>query len=364
MKKIVTYVEVSCFVLAFMSPLCTISAAQTNYRAPIAISKVKLDAKSFNPSKGEIVALSYEINNDADVLVAIYDRLGDEVRRIKMSNVTAGKQTISWDGRDASGHIAPGSVFLYIIEATDQNGRKTVHNPAKNTGGLVVKPHDYTFNRKTGKIEYVLPKACMVRLRAGMKEGMFIGTILDWEPQKAGRHIEHWDGKDKSGMMNLLKHPDLQLNLTCHTLPANTIVRTGAIVPWKVPTKVTKHSEGKGKDLWSSRNKHFHYQHDPRNCREPEFKMLFPVSDHAKNGTVPIRIEVDQKDIQHLINKRFEIMLFVDGTFLFEMEEGSSPFTFYWDTKGLAKGPHIITANLISYDDHIGVESQKVIIGE
>jgi hypothetical protein len=54
----------------------------------------------------------------------------------------------------------------------------------------------------------------------------------------------------------------------------------------------------------------------------------------------------------------------VDGVFLFEMEEGSSPFTFNWDTKGLTKGSHILTVNLASYDDHIGVVSREVIIGE
>jgi hypothetical protein len=77
----------------------------------------------------------------------------------------------------------------------------------------------------------------------------------------------------------------------------------------------------------------------------------------------PIRIELDNRDIRNLVNRRFEIMLYIDGVFLFEMEEGTSPFTFNWDTKPFAKGSHILTVNIMSYDDHIGVVSQKVIIG-
>jgi hypothetical protein len=57
-------------------------------------------------------------------------------------------------------------------------------------------------------------------------------------------------------------------------------------------------------------------------------------------------------------------MVFIDSVYIFEVEEGSSPFTYNWDTAGFVKGPHVITVNIVGYDDHIGIVSRKVIIGD
>lgn len=335
-------------------------------RLRLTISKVALNRKTFNPSNKQSVKVSFEISKKADVNVTIYDLRGRIVRRFKLPNIEAGKNSIEWDGRESKGRLAGGNVFLYVIDAAS-DGQKTVYNPAAKTGGQLIKPHDYTFDKKSGKIEYVLPKTCMVRIRAGLKDGMLAKTIFDWKPQKAGRHIEMWDGKDVSGLMNLLKHPDLELKLTCYTLPANTIIVTGQAVPL-IQLKTEKNSNTKS-DPWAKKGKYVHYTHDKGICHEPEFTVSFPAAKEIDgvpviSGSTTIRIVLDKRDAQDLINKRFEIMFFVDSTFFFEMEEGTSPFTFYWNTSGLRKGPHIITVNIMSYDDHIGVISRKVIIGD
>jgi hypothetical protein len=331
------------------------------------ITKVKLDSKTLNLAGDEKIRLSFEITKDADVLVLIYNELGQEVKQFKVPAAKSGLHSIVWDGRNAQGKPAWGRVFLYIIEATDAGEKKVVYNPAKQTGGLVVKSEDYRFDKETGKIEYVLPKTCMVRIRAGLRDSVFVRTILDWEPQTAGRHTLIWDGKDVAGLFDIRKHPDLDLNLTCYTLPANTIIVSGQ--------NTTLQSSGKGskfdKSLWAREGKYLHYYHDPRNCHEPNFTVSFPQ--HKKTneeglavlfGKVPIRVDIDPDDARNMINQRFEIVFYVDGVFLFEVEEGTSPFTCHWDTRGFSKGPHIMTVNLISYNDHIGVASEKIIIGD
>jgi hypothetical protein len=171
--------------------------------------------------------------------------------------------------------------------------------------------------------------------------------------------------------MNLAKHADLNINLTCYTLPDNTIIAKGQLLAFEPEEKrVEKTGKETRTDLWGTNNKYIHYTHDPQACHEPRFAVFFPKGKETdeKNvykisGMTPIRIELDNRDIRNLVNRRFEIMLYIDGVFLFEMEEGTSPFTFNWDTKPFAKGSHILTVNIMSYDDHIGVVSQKVIIG-
>lgn len=333
---------------------------------PLRISKIKLDRKKFAPSKKEVVNISFETNQSAQIQVIIYDRLGQEIKTITVPSTKAGQHRVQWDGYIKKDKRPFGNLFLYVIKSKSENGKEVVYNPATKTGGNLIKVHNYTYDKKTGKIKYVLPKACMVRFRAGLKESMLAKTIMDWRPQKAGRHTFQWDGKDSTGLLDLSRHPELELKLTCYTLPDNTIIVTNP------PVDMNNSYPSESADVWniSDKKKYIHHRHDPRICHEPKFTVSFPKSQankdgvHVLSGNTPVRVEIDKRDKMDLINKRFEIMLYIDGTFLFEMEEGTSPFTFNWNTKGFIKGPHILTVNIMSYDDHIGVKSQKILIGE
>lgn len=334
------------------------------------VMKIALDRPTFDPSKGETVTLSFEINRQANVQVIIYDRLGREVRRFDMPTLEAGGHSVKWDGRRTDNERAQGNVFLYTIEASDNRGRRFVYNPAKKSGGQLTKPLEFSCDRKTGKMEYVLPKNCMLRLRAGLKNGMLARTIFDWQPFTAGRHKYEWDGKDETGTMSLLNHPELDLNLTPYALPANIVIVTDP-VPFESTEKSGELQAGAKFDPWAKKGKYFHYGHDPRKCHEPRFAVSFPgpkkmneESVPIVSGVTPLRVKLDPRDEQHLIRTRFEVMVYVDGIFLFEMEEGTSPFTFNWKTKGLKKGPHVVTVNVMGYDGHIGVVSRKVIVEE
>lgn len=339
-------------------------------KTPLKIHRVKLDKKVFNPSKEETVTLSYEVTKKADVSVILYDRIGNEIKRFASKALEPGRHDVKWNGMQSDGKPATGELFLYVIEAK-AGKEKFVYNPALKAGGKLVKSPEFTFDHISGEIEYVLPSTCMVRMRAGLKEGMFVRTFYDWQPQKAGRHAFKWDGKDEAGLMNLLNHPDIDLNLACYTLPANTIIVTGKIRPLAPSAKDIKSLIKSSSDPWARMHKYMHHKHDPSICHEPRFSISFPnaVNKDKKDapevtGKTPMRITLDPRDARHLINKRFEIMIYIDGTYFFEMEEGSSPFTFDLETKGLRPGPHVVTVNLLSYDGHLGAVSKKVIIGD
>ena len=365
--------RITCFGLLsiFLLLVNVTTCAGTTKNGSLEITRVGLNKKSFNPSEGEKVVLSFETTKQADVQVYIYDCLGYEVRKFDMPEIETGRHSVTWDGRKEDGKLAAGNVFLYVIKAKTRDDRRATYNPSRRTGGFNVKTLEYTLDRDTGNIEYVLPKACMIRLRAGLEDGMLATTVFDWEPQVAGRHSYNWNGSDESGLMNILKHPELDLKLTCYTLPANTIIVTEEILPLVSGGKSIREISKKRARLWATDEKCRHYKHNPLICHEPKFEVLFPDKDKLSEKGVPIvsgvtkiRIELNPRDAQYLINKRFEIMVYVNGVFIFEVEEGSSPFTFRWDATGFKKGPNIITINVISYDDHIGVISKKVIIGE
>jgi hypothetical protein len=77
---------------------------------------------------------------------------------------------------------------------------------------------------------------------------------------------------------------------------------------------------------------------------------------------VPVRVTLEARDASSLVNERFEMALYEDLQFLFEEEESLNPFTFLWDTTHLTPGAHLLTVNVLGYEDHYGVATQPVII--
>lgn len=357
-----------CMITLFFTAVYSVFAAGTQSR--FEITKVRLNSKTFAPANGEKTTLSFEITKAADIKIGIYDRLNRLVKELDIPKADAGEHSIEWDGRNCKNEIAEGKVFLYVIEAVDSDGKKIIYNPADRTGGNVVAAADYTYDKKNKTIEYVLPKTGMVRLRAGLKDGIFIRNILDWEPQTAGRHSLSWDGKDENGLFDIGSNGDLRLNLVCYTLPANTIIISGQSKP--LSGAGSKELSTTSEDIWAKKDKCPHYSHNPLNCHEQRFSISFPESNERTNeegvpvlsGRVPIRIKIDPRDAEYMVNNKYEIMIYVDGIFLFETEDGTDPFTFHWDTQGFNKGVHIFTVNLINYDDHLGTLSKKIFLGE
>lgn len=335
------------------------------------INRVSLSSKSFDVSKNESVSVSFEITAVGDVNVCIYDVLAREIRCYAMPKLKSGRHSIAWDGKNSSGDLAAGDIFLYIIKATWQNGQTSVYNPADKTGGFEIKAAKFSLDREKQIIEYVLPKAAMVRIRAGLNSGFFAGAVVDWTPQTAGRHQYKWDGKDASGLLNLIKNPGLDLRLSCYSLPDNCIVVSGNPKEIETNETLTESQNLFRNKIWATEGKYLHYCHDRRFCHSPGFKVSFINGRKTDDETsvviskvAPVRIEIDKRDKKHLTDTKFEVMFYVDGVFLYEMEEGSSPFTYDWDVRNFNRGVHILTVNILAYDDHIGSQSYKVIIGD
>ena len=67
----------------------------------------------FNPS----TTIEYTIPKADNVLVRIYDGLGQELRTILNEYQPAGVHTVQWDGKDANGNIVSSGLYIYRIDA-------------------------------------------------------------------------------------------------------------------------------------------------------------------------------------------------------------------------------------------------------
>lgn len=305
--------------------------------------------------QGDGLTLTYRLTAPADVSVAILDDWDREVRRMTLGRQSTGIASAAWDGRDAVGQPVTDGVYRYVITASSLGGEVT-HAPLSD--GEEVLARRFTYDQATGRMNFIMPRLARARVRVGLKGFPHLRTLLDWEPLEGGEHALEWDGMDASGLIRLREHPKLDINLSAFALPDNAVIVRGSSRQPEPPA-----GPPQSRALSTA---YLHARHDRRVCHEPRFTVELPQAAPDPNGRpvvfgkTPIRVTIDPRDKAHVVNQRFEVMFYVDTVFVFEEEEGSSPFTFEWDTATLAPGPHLLTVNVLSYDDHVGVVTVPV----
>jgi hypothetical protein len=71
-----------------------------------------------NPFNSSTV-ISYNLPEDAQVILKIYDILGREIKTLVNSYQNAGRQLIAWDGTDNTGQSVSSGVYFYRVQADD-----------------------------------------------------------------------------------------------------------------------------------------------------------------------------------------------------------------------------------------------------
>ena len=72
-----------------------------------------------NPSK-EGTSFRFGIPRSARVDFSVFDTRGRGVRVLSSGIMSAGDHSVSWDGRDRSGRLAPSGVYYYRLKVEDQ----------------------------------------------------------------------------------------------------------------------------------------------------------------------------------------------------------------------------------------------------
>jgi flagellar hook assembly protein FlgD len=167
--------------------------------APFKISKVAINRKSFNPSKGEEVTISWHISRSSEALVQIFDPEKCFVKELMSADIgNPGIIHVTWDGRDLEGNIVPDEAYFFTIEANEYRGGLTHYDPMTFSGGENFDfPVEFDSNKEM--ITYNLPKDSRILIRAGITHGPLLKTMVNWAPRPAGVNQDPWDGKDSSG---------------------------------------------------------------------------------------------------------------------------------------------------------------------
>lgn len=330
------------------------------------ILDVSVDRKTFNPSLGERVAISFHLSNPGKAIVRIFDPDMGLIADLWPSETEDFKHRVVWDGKDFNGRVVPDEAYFFTINAIDYQNRTACYDAAAVSGGEIIIPEDLTFNIDRQLVTYRLAKTARVKMRAGIHNGPLLKNIVNCSPRLSGLNEEVWDGKDDSGVLNAGTESNLKLMAECLTLPDDSMIARGNseygyfeyITQMPNRAGIKNPLDGNAFALQSGI------------CTsgiEPSFRLELPDSDNSEGvpivkGKVPLRICLDDQVKKYAVEQRYEIVFFVDYRFVTEREEGYSPFTLIWNSKEVGNGEHILTINVAILNGKVWSASSKVFV--
>ncbi len=342
---------------------------ETIHQSGKIISGVKISTSSFNPQKGEELAIYCTLSKKAEIEVNLYDPDFVLIKTLTSRGfLDAGQQTFIWDGRDMDGKIVPDEAYFFTIEAQDEKGNKESYDTTVFSGGEAGDLTEADINPETKTITYNLPVMARVLIRLGIQDGPLLNTLVDWKPRVAGEITEHWNGKDKDNLIDLVEQPRFKIIITYFKLPENSIIAygNGALSYREYKNSLKTQRPVKARPERMDIKVSPHYLLSRTVDYSPELKLTFSDIKGYDNG-IPIlqgktlvKVEINEADPSFFVSQQYEICLFLNTEFYSEQEKGYAPFNWVWDLTDVKEGEYVFTVNMSGFKDQIGGLSKKI----
>ncbi len=352
---------------------------------PLAVTNVVGERVAFDPEANERISWRFHMSSAARVTVSIYDARNVLVRTLDDKRAfPEGDQRIEWDGRDDSGRLAPPGYYLLTIDA-ESGGVNVRYDPTDSTGGKPFPAATASFDPASHLVRYALARSGIVQIRLGLKDdGPLLRTLVDWVARAAGEHSEPWDGWDASHVVEFGGSPKLDVQVSAYELPVNAVVVKTAKAGGRLGSGNGRHAVTgparteyldypkdrpvRPREVAPLRHEMYnHWQHARDGCGDIQASIEVVSrsrSDASETALVvgPLRLRADLPPgrSRTVAEERFEIVTYLDGTFLAEEEQGYLPFT--WDLRPeiVAPGDHVVTVMIRGYEGHFGTASCKI----
>lgn len=337
----------------------------------LSVYGVALSASSFNPTRGDKLEVRYSFSRDASVTVRVYDPDRQLVQTLAdAAPRKAGQNKEVWDGKDMDGGIVPNEAYFFCVEADDGSGQKVVYDPVTFSGGESADIMQGEVNRETGTLTYKLSQPSRVLMRAGVPGSALLKTVVDWQPRVAGEITEYWNGKDEDNLVDVLSVPNYLLVLTYFTLPDTSVITVGNTKydyrAYKTALKSPRLSKEE-RPMTNGRKLSPHFLKPRATDRAFKIVLDFPELGTATAAAIPevknkllVRAAAAAEDRDVTLDQQFEIILFIDNVFYAEEERGHLPFNFPVELTSLPPGEHVVTVNVVTFGDQIGIGSRKI----
>ncbi|MCW8194182.1 hypothetical protein F6455_05240 [Proteobacteria bacterium 005FR1] len=310
-----------------------------------------------------------DIEKVADISLEIRTGDDDLIRRLSVP-INDDEAVVQWDGRDEENRIVPDEAYHPVLVVEDKSGKTQRIDARDYSGGEEV--YHFEKNVRQGEISYTLPVPARVLVRAGIKNGPMLATVVDWEPRTRGFHAERWSGRDKDGLIAVAENPQVGYLIIGYQLPEHTIITYGNKQqsyrlyrqerqwPLRQADYANAVLERSGKLVRPEFNTPVTQQKSPRiavTLTDPESRE--PTKEVTGFEEMITRVELHPEDEAYLDQERYEVTFFVDNVFIAEEEQGFVPFNWRWSPAqyGLEPGSHVLTVNVSGYRGQVGVRN-------
>lgn len=261
---------------------------------------------------------------------------------------------------------APAGETHFLLVATAPDGRRLGVYPERPGGDETIEVKDVQWDGETGMVTYALPRASYVRIRAGFRNGPYFAPIQNWRAQPAGPYQCAWEGESTEQVfVHLYRHPDALAMVTAVALPVNALVDQSSNVMTSPPALSTGRADLPARladlasppwELPGNRNR--------RAWVVDDYRVRLDVAADEQRKSIEIRVDCDPADRPRLLNTRFELMLFLDHSFIMEDERCMLPFSHEMSVRGIAPGSHVLCVNVVDTQGRAGVASVLFHVGD
>lgn len=332
-------------------------------------------AQQFNPASGQVFEVPIKILEPGKINVAIYTSDGDLVRTLSGGQRDkSGIYRIAWDGKDQNNIVVPDEAYIPVVTLTTKNAIYEMDSREMSGGEEISIKSEVGSG---GRIIFQLEKAARVLVRAGIKSGPLMKSILHWQVRGKGRNVVFWDGYDNDRFLRLIGTDQLALLATGFELPSHAILTIG--------NQNTEYNDWRKSNQWSLSMPDLSQAKFERNGRRISRHYYLPrsidvdpgitleiIEKLPKNkedisvvsGPISLRVGMYEEDRWAMQQSLYEVAFFVNGQFLSEEEQGYVPLTWKWNPVGLAPGVHLVTVNVSGFNGQVGVKSLQIEIDD
>jgi hypothetical protein len=329
------------------------------------------DKSEFSPAREQSFTIPFKLTENAQVSIDIYTPDGNKIRTLSSKKELGnGKHSLSWDGKDNAGIVIPDEAYTIVLKAKNKKGTSIV-DPRSYSGGEI-ETNLQTKITLEGKTIYSLSKASRVLIRAGIKDGPMMRSLINWVPKPAGKNIQHWNGYDEDKVVNVLATKRYGVIVVAFALPEYSIITTG-----NSNLSYAQYYKNKGYKFKQTPKKERLIERDSKGIsphhysfritdKDPMINISFPknvnktkdgIALFKNNEAIPIKVTMPTEDEKMMEQSKYEVSFFIDFEFKSEEELGFMPITWLWSPNGLSKGKHILSVNISGFNGQVGVEN-------
>ncbi len=325
--------------------------------------------------EGESASWRLRTDSTATIRAKLWDGRDRLVRTLFLGEgLPAGDHKLTWDLLDEGGRRAPDGYYLLTFEL--QDGEEAyIWDPSDRSGGNRLAASAVRYDSVAEEVRYTLPKPAIVRIHLGLRDGPLLRTLVDWVVRPHGGQAESWDGFDASGVQRFSSSRELDIAIWAYELPVNAVIVDRNEPPASADRRPIRPQFLDGGDRRELRSRTIPAEPDrldhwwqKQGSRYNPVARLEPLAGIRRDdrgviladGPVRMSFGVAPEDEDLLLQQRFEAMVYLDGRFLFEEEQGYLPFVWTLDPLKLTAGDHVVTIVAGTYGGHFATASLKV----